>query len=55
MTGKTIKIICVEEHVVDLDIGRATHPSLSQRAPYMMASGYAPGGGAGVEGPPPPL
>ena len=35
-----MKIICVEEHVADPDIGRATMPALVQRASYVRDWGY---------------
>jgi uncharacterized protein len=30
-----MKIICIEEHTVDLDIGKAAQPALLEQAPYM--------------------
>jgi uncharacterized protein len=30
-----MKIICIEEHAVDLDIGKAAQPALLEQAPYM--------------------
>ncbi len=47
-----MKIICVEEHVIDPDLARASAAMLSQRAGYTRDWGYGPGGGTGVEGPP---
>ncbi len=47
-----MKIICIEEHVIDPDIVRASMPAMSQRAGYMKDCGYAPGGGTSFEGPP---
>ncbi len=44
-----MKIICVEEHIIDPDIARATMPVLMHRAPYTKDWGYVPNGGSGPE------
>ena len=47
-----MKIICVEEHIIDADIVRATMPALIQRASYTKDWGYVPDGGSDAESPP---
>ena len=47
-----MKIICVEEHIFDPDIGRATMPALIERAGYMKDWGYVQKGGSDFEDPP---
>ena len=41
-----MKIICVEEHIIDHDIVQATMPALIQRAGYTKDWGYVPNGAA---------
>ena len=47
-----MKIICVEEHIIDHDIVQATMPALIQRAGYTKDWGYVPNGGSEPETPP---
>ena len=47
-----MKIICVEEHITDPDIGRATTPALIERAGYVKDWGYVHNGDTSFEGPP---
>ncbi len=50
---RVMKIICVEEHVIDPGIVRASMAALSERAGYVKDGGvYMPGGGTGPEEPP---
>ena len=44
-----MKIICVEEHIVDADIARATMPALSERASYIKDWGYVADGDTDAE------
>ena len=47
-----MKIICVEEHIIDPDIARASVTALSQRASYTKDWGYISGRGTSFEEPP---
>ena len=42
--GESVKLICVEEHMMHQEIAKAAHPALEREAPYMMLAEFGQGG-----------